>query len=220
MINSTEDQINEVVIDSAEHISNKINDAIATLDRNIAFVSNCDNKTSIVLTAMGVFLTIILTNDGLVTIFNIVKTCISQKNFCNILFLLCFIVSIGVLLFGFYNLCSVLIARTKNTASSNSNIFFSGIIKNGNRVAYRGKFITMTQEEYLDDLISEIYINAEIATIKYRKYNVGFKCSTIGFIAFVVMLLIGIEYTFIADEEVKLCHFMITEKEKIELSQY
>lgn len=192
MIISTQDQKNEVVPESSEHISTKINDAIATLDRNIAFVSNCDNKTSIVLTAMGVFLTIILTNDGLDAIFKIVKTCISQKNFCNILYLMCFIVSLGVLLFGFYNLCSVLIARTKNTAPSNSSIFFSGIIKNSNRDSYHERFITMTQEEYLDDLISEIYINAEIATIKYKKYNVGFKCLMIGFIVFVIMLLIGI----------------------------
>ena len=192
MMISTEVKDNEIVSEHSEDISNKINDAIATLDRNIAFVSNWDNKTSIVLTAMGVFLTIILTNDGLVTIFYIVKTCISQKNFCNIFYLICSMISIGVLLFGFYNLCSVLIARTKNTTPSNSSIFFSGIIKNGNRDSYREKFITMTQEEYLDDLISEIYINAEIATIKYKKYNVGFKCSIIGFIAFVVMLLIGI----------------------------
>ncbi len=189
---STEVKDNEIMSEHSEHISSKINDAIATLDRNIAFVSNCDNKTSIVLTAMGVFLTIILTNDGLVTIFNILKTCISQKNFCNILYLMCFIVSIGVLLFGFYNLCSVLIARTKNTVPLNSNIFFSGIIKNGNRDSYRERFITMSQEEYLDNLISEIYINAEIAAVKYKKYNVGFKCSIIGFIAFVIILLIGL----------------------------
>lgn len=192
MVISTKAQNDELVSESSEQINNKINDAIATLDRNIAFVSNCDNKTSIVLTAMGVFLTIILTNDGVVTIFNIVKTCISQKNFCNIFYLMCFMVSIGVLLFGFYNLCSVLIARTKNTSPLNSSIFFSGIIKNGNRDLYRERFITMTQEEYLDDLISEIYINAEIATVKYKKYNVGFKCSIIGFIAFVLMLLIGL----------------------------
>lgn len=189
---STKDKNNEIILDYSEHIDSKINTAITTLERNITFVSNCDNKTSIVLTAMGVLLTIILTNDGMVTIFSIVKSCITQKNFCTIFYMVCFAISIGVLLFGFYNLCSVLMARTKNPTSLKSRIFFSGIIENGNKISYRERFLSMTQEEYLDELIAEIYINAEIATIKYKKFNVGFKSSIIGFIAFIIMLLIGI----------------------------
>lgn len=188
----TEDKNIELTLCDTEELNSKINNAILTLERNITFVSNCDNKTSIVLTSMGVLLTIILTNDGMKTIFDIIKNCIIQKNFCNIFYLICFAISIGVLLFGFYNLCSVLIARIKNPDAPNSKIFFSGIVKNDSKNAYKERFINMTQDEYLDELISEIYINAKIATIKYKKYNVGFKCSIIGFVAFVIMLLIGI----------------------------
>ncbi len=192
MIVSTEEKNNELTLGNAEGLDSRINNAISTLERNITFVSNCDNKTSIVLTSMGVLLTIILTNDGMNAIFDIIKNCISQNNFCNIFYLICFAISIGVLLFGFYNLCSVLIARIKNPDAPNSRIFFSGIVKNHSKNAYQERFVNMTQDEYLDELISEIYINAKIATIKYKKYNVGFKCSIIGFVAFVIMLLIGI----------------------------
>ena len=58
-----------------EEIEYKIEKATETLERNIGFISNCDNKTSIVLTALGVLLTIILTNDGLNAIFSIVRSC-------------------------------------------------------------------------------------------------------------------------------------------------
>ena len=176
--------------EKTEELNKKINEAKATLDRNIMFVSNCDSKTSIVLSATGVLLTIILTNDGIKTIFNIIKFCISQKSFCNIMFLLFFAISIALLFIGFYNLCMVLIARTKNT--SESRIFFSGIASFNDKNTYLQKFAAMTPEEYLDELVTEIYANAKIAVIKYKKYNTGFKFTIIGFTLFTVMLLMGI----------------------------
>ena len=84
----------------------------------------------------------------------------------------------------------VLIARTKNT--SESRIFFSGIARFNDKNTYLQKFAAMTPEEYLDELVSEIYVNAKIAAIKYKKYNIGFKFTIIGFTLFAVMLLMGI----------------------------
>ncbi len=179
-----------------EEIEYKIEKATQTLERNIGFISGCDNKTSIILTALGVLLTIILTNDGLNAIFKIINSCVIEKTFCNILYLLCLISSIVILLFGMYKLGSVLIARTKASAkilnSYNSRIFFSGIIKNDNLEQYKKKFYAMNKEELLDELIIEIYINADIATKKYDNYNSGFKLSIVGFLLFVSILLIGI----------------------------
>ena len=54
-------------------IKYKIEIATQTLERNISFVVNCDNKTSIVLAIVGALLTIILTNEGLNEIFCIIK---------------------------------------------------------------------------------------------------------------------------------------------------
>ena len=175
-----------------EELNSKINEAKATLDRNIVFVSNCDSKTSIVLSATGVLLTIILTNNGIETIFNIIKSCISQKNFCNIMFLFFFAISIVLLVIGFYNLCMVLIARTKNASAFKSQIFFSGIANFKDKNTFLQKFASMTPEEYLDELVTEIYANAKIAVIKYKKYNTGFKFTIIGFTLFAVILLMGI----------------------------
>ena len=95
-----------------EDLNYKIEIATQTLDRNIGFVTNCDNKTSIILASFGVLLAIILTNEGLNEIFSIVKTCIAMKTFCNILYLLCLAGATFVLVFGLFNLVSVLAAKT------------------------------------------------------------------------------------------------------------
>ena len=61
--NITEKVIKEDVL-IEQKLDYKIEIAAQTLDRNINFITNCDNKTSIVLATFGVLLTIILTNEG------------------------------------------------------------------------------------------------------------------------------------------------------------
>ena len=174
----------------------KIEIATQTLDRNIGFIANCDNKTSIVLASFGVLLAIILTNEGLNEIFRIIKTCIEARNFCNILYLLCFAGSVFVMLFGMFKLGSVLVAKTSEKAIGRkdelSRIFFVGIRKSGDYEAYHQRFYTMSKEDLLDDLIEQIYINADIASTKYATYNLGLKRATVGFVLFISLLLIGL----------------------------
>ena len=185
----------DTVLDK-EDLNYKIEIATQTLDRNISFVTNCDNKTSIVLASFGVLLAIILTNEGLNEIFNIVKTCIATKTFCNILYLLCLTGAITSMVVGMFNLGSVLVARTSKEANGrkdeNSRIFFVGIRKNGDYKTYNEKFLAMDRESLLNDLIEQIYINADIASTKYASYNLGLRRTAIGFIFFVVLLLLGI----------------------------
>ena len=179
-----------------ENLKYKIEIATQTLDRNIGFVANCDNKISITLAAFGVLLAIILTNEGLNKISNIIKTCIEVKNFCSIFYLVCFAFAIFVMLRGMFNLGSVLVAKTSEEAigrkDENSRIFFAGIRKSGNYKTYNQRFCAMSKEDLLNDLIEQIYINADIASIKYATYNLGLKRISIGFILFIVLLLAGI----------------------------
>lgn len=190
-------QENEKYVDlTKDELDFKIEIATQTLERNISFIASCDNKTSIVLTSIGVLLTIILTNDGLNEIFDIINTCLSIKTYCNLLYALSFAISIVVLGTGIMNLGRVLIAKVSEEASGieakNSRIFFSGIIKNGDFSAYRNLFCSMTKQELLEELIAQIYINANIATQKYKDYNLGLKRTIIGFLMFIALLLIGI----------------------------
>ena len=192
----TDEKVKAETTLSKEELECKIEIATQTLDRNIDFITNCDNKTSIVLAAFGVLLTIILTNEGLNKILNIVKTCIETKTFCNIFYLLCLTSTFFIMMLGMFNLGSVLVARTSEEAigrkDETSRIFFIGIRKNGDYYTYNQKFRTMSKEDLLNDLIEQIYINADIASIKYATYNRGLRRTIIGFTLFVVLLLIGI----------------------------
>lgn len=181
-----------------EDLTQKIDIATQTLERNIGFINSCDSKTSIVLTAIGVLLTIILTNDGLAAIFQIVTRSASGKTFCDVLYLVGLAASVCMLMIGIWKLVSVLIAKTEpltkiqQSNGGSSMIFFGGILNIGDSSAYRNRFLTMKKEELLDDLISEIYTNAEIATQKYKRYNCGLKLTVCGFVLFILMFLAGI----------------------------
>ena len=124
----------------AADIEFQIEQATQTLERNIGFITTCDNKASVVLTAIGVLLTLIFTNDGLETINQILTSCIKEKTFCSALYLIVFIIVIVAFLFGLYNLIGVLVARTNMKANGtekiDSQIFFSGIAKNANYNIY------------------------------------------------------------------------------------
>lgn len=179
----------------AADIEFQIEQATQTLERNIGFITTCDNKASVVLTAIGVLLTLIFTNDGLETINQILTSCIKEKTFCSALYLIVFIIVIVAFLFGLYNLIGVLVARTNMKANGtekiDSQIFFSGIAKNANYNIYKENFYKLSRQNFLDQLISEIYINAIIAERKYQKYNWGLRLSLVGFILFVSLILIG-----------------------------
>ncbi|MGN0520349.1 MAG: Pycsar system effector family protein [Candidatus Fimenecus sp.] len=193
---TTEEKTREETVLNKEDLEYRIEIATQTLDRNIGFITNCDNKTSIVLAAFGVLLTIILTNEGLNEIFNIVKSCIETKTFCNIFYLVCFAGAIFVWVLGMFNLGSVLVAKTSEETigrkDANSRIFFAGIRKSGDYKAYKQRFYSMRKEDILNDLIEQIYINADIASIKYNKYNLGLRLTIVGFFLFIAVFLIGI----------------------------
>lgn len=192
----TEEKTKNEATPNKEDLEYKIEIATQTLDRNIGFITNCDNKTSIVLAAFGVLLAIILTNEGLNEIFSIVKTCIETKTFCNIFYLVCFAGAIFVMVLGMFNLGSVLVAKTSEEAigrkDENSRIFFAGIRKSGDYKTYNQRFYAMSKEDLLNDLIEQIYINADIASIKYATYNLGLRRTIIGFILFVALLFVGV----------------------------
>ena len=129
---TTKEKTKTETIPEKGELEYRIEIATQTLERNIGFITNCDNKTSIVLASFGVLHAIILTNEGLNEMFHIVNTCIATKTFCSILYLLCFSGAIFVMVLGMFNLGSVLAAKTSEEAmgrkDERSRIFFAGIV--------------------------------------------------------------------------------------------
>jgi len=171
-------------------------DAIDTLERTIGFVRNCDNKASFFLGAFGVILAIVLTTDGINSLIAIVSTAIEQISFCNILYLL-FMVGAGVVtIFGLSNVIKVLgvttVPEKEKGLDCDSKIFFDCIARNANYMTYKNKLYGMSDEEFMNDITSQIYINSCICKEKYKNYKLGFAWSIVGFSAFVVLWIIGV----------------------------
>lgn len=181
------------IMSNTEELEYKIEIATQTLDRNLRFITNCDNKISIILAAVGVLLTIILTNEGINKISDIIKKCLEMKSISSILYLTCLAGVTVILIIGLFILTSALMAKIPNDYSDKkSSIFFAGINNYDNSKVYNDMFCGLNKRSLLNDLLEQIYINADIAAIKYKKYNCGVRTTMIGFALFVVVLIIGI----------------------------
>ena len=169
-------------------------DAIDILNRTIDFVRNCDNKASIFLGIFGVVLTIFLTTEGLDDLISILDAATTQRTFCNVFYLLLMIGSIITTTFGLCQIIKVLGVQVDFSKEegliSDSKVFFECISRN-NYLEYKNKLFTMSDEDFFNDVVSQIYINSRICSDKYRNYKCGFKWSLIGFSGFVVLWVIG-----------------------------
>ena len=164
-----------------------IEDARDTLDRIIGFVSNCDTKASVVLGVLGVMLTIIATDSAISKLLLLIKTAASSGTALSVILLFLLVVAFTAFAFGMLILVSVLVAKT-GTSKNDSKIYFTDIASNKNKTTYKEKVLKQLECDAIDDLISQIYINAVICDKKFKKYKLGLKFTLIGGAMFIILI--------------------------------
>ena len=185
------------IVDTLD-VDEQIEEAKASLDRINAWINSCDSKAGIVLALVGVLLTIIFTNDGMAEMYNVLQNIMPPANFCTILYIGILGIATFMLCDGIARLIFTLVARINSNVYNepdlitDSVLFFGKISDKASYQVFQNDVLNMTKEEYLNDLLSQIYINSKIANEKHVNYNKGIKWTIIGFIALVVMFLIGI----------------------------
>ena len=174
----------------------KCNNAVETLNRTIAFVSNCDNKASIILAVLGVIVTVILSSGDMSLVYSKV---IDSEGGLSIYFLIlfsAFLIFACIILYGTWQLVLVLTAKIdcdeykQVEMDMNSLIFFDHICQKNTYAQYKDRFSNMTDEEYLNDILSQIYINSIIVRNKYRRYSTGLRFSMIGILGFSILFIV------------------------------
>ena len=177
-------------------ISELIPHAETTLDRIIGFINNSEGKTGITLTMVGVILTIIFTLGGE----NIMKMFSEAWN--NLepitgMFLVLFSLSFAFTLFGIYKLTKVLTPRLSvkihedEMFEKDSKIFFGRIASNNERYSqFRNKLLDYSDEDYLNDLWSQIYINSKICTKKFNYFYHGIRITIPSLLAMLAITVI------------------------------
>lgn len=173
-------------------------DLYKILDKNISWIENCDSKTSIALGAIGVAIALFLSSDYIVIVKKIFNFMKSEMSILSIAYLVILCLSGCIIIGGLVFLAKVLFAKTNDdefkslAANNNSLIFFSTVSKIKEFQTYRKLVNKCSDEEYRDDLISQILICAHICDKKFKNYKTGLFLSLVGFGSFLSFLFIGI----------------------------
>lgn len=180
----------------------KIEEAKFILQNNIEWIKNCDEKASIVLALVGVILTITLTSDCTKTFIEIIKANIKRMLSWDSIFLVAIVINLLVILFGIKFLYSALKAKLDYNSfkldglAKSSVIYFGTIEKHDEYMKYKSFVLNISDEEYLNDLYSQIYINSKIAKEKFYNYNKGISIITIGTFVLLILILFVVGYYF------------------------
>lgn len=155
------------------------------LDRNIDFVRTSDTKASIILSVYGVILALLLSYDNLIHF----KKIFEKASWCYIVLV---IIAFCIVILGIYYLFRVINAKVDGAVYPQSRIFFGGIVSYKTCNSYENSFQSYSRDEFRKDLFSQIYINAEIADLKFYRYKAGLFISLLGFSFLIILWLVGI----------------------------
>ena len=147
----------------------QIEEAKASLDRINGWINSCDSKAGTVLALTGVLLTIIFTNDGVAEMYNVLQSIIPPVNFCTVLYIGFLGISVLTLCYGIARLITTLIARIdaniyqQPEMITDSVLFFGKISDRASYQIFQNDILSIKKEDYLKDLLSQVYINSKIA---------------------------------------------------------
>lgn len=163
------------------------------------WISNCDTKSSILLAFYGVLLTVVFTSEITCKISTTLSMTANLNdiglteimNFISLISIIVFFVCSFLCLLFVYNTLKARInadAYSQPELKTDSNIFF---LKISNKTYIDFKRVTNTEEneDYLNDLNSQIYINSKIATQKFKAYNKSLLFGFLGLISLGLYLL-------------------------------
>ena len=144
------------------------------------WISNCDTKSSFILTFYGVVLTIIFTSEVGREMTNTFCYSIAKDiNYEYVKNCLLLLVTIGFFITSavtFYQIYLTLKGRIdpkiyqQNLLKTNSNVFF-GSIASKTFEDFENQSNNELDSIYLNDLNSQVFINANIVTEKFKHYN-------------------------------------------------
>lgn len=168
------------------------------LDRNTAWIENCDSKTSIILGSFGVIVGIFLATDYVSKFKSIFCHIASNVTLWTVVYIIFCFFAISLILAGCICWITALFARVNLNEFSNrgiksdSLIFFSSIARHQSLSSYKQKLKKCETSQMEDDLISQIYICSIICDKKFKYYKLGLLLASTGLILFVVLFVIGL----------------------------
>lgn len=137
------------------------------LNRTIEFINSCDTKASIIITLVGILMTVLPT----IFVGDVIRIKNSDIQLCNRWCIAYFViagVSMVFMIIIMIMLIVVLFARTQN--KRNSKMFFGNISKK-ELSEYEEEMVRLNDDELFSDLIQQIHNNSIICDKKFRYFN-------------------------------------------------
>lgn len=174
------------------------NDLTQRLDRHLDWIKSCDTKASIVIAGAGIFLTIFTAEHSIDMLNQILSQTIENINFSNFLYLTLFFVFWGMFIYGAYSLIRVLVPMMKKEVliyqqdTRSDSLYYFESIDDKKYLEFKQKMIDETPEDEIEDLLTQIYINAKVCSAKYSFYRRGIRLTFIGIAGILVLYTVGI----------------------------
>ena len=169
-------------MDEREQAMIMTNDRIPKLEndlsRIISFNENCDNKSSIVMGGVLAISALIVGLNGSSFSDYYRNNDISVPG--AIVFVLLVISMISIIVGLSFIICSLFARMGIGDHDNADSLIFYGSIASKGCDGYRESVSSRTDDDYVSDLMDQIYINSVICTRKYRMYNTGLSFSVSG----------------------------------------
>lgn len=181
-------------------INNSLNksDLLQRLDRHLEWIKSCDTKASIVIAGAGIFLSRFTAEHSINMLNQIFAQSINNINFSNFLYLSLFLLFWGLFVYGSYCLIRVLVPMMKKEViifqqdTHADSLYYFESIDDKKYSEFREKMINESPEAELEDLLTQIYINAKICSSKYKFYKKGIRSTFIGIAGIIILYAVGI----------------------------
>lgn len=171
-----------------------INEAKDTLERVNSWITQCDQKSGIMLGIIGVAFSIMISLDFIKTYKDVIIS--GWEYWYGKVLIIAIVLAFFAVVIGTLFLIRTLIPITDNKLfkelyiNTRSKIYFDSISKYDSFKEYKDKFTHFRKQDYINDLLSQVYINSQIASKKYKAYKMGMIISLIGFTAFAVLTIL------------------------------
>jgi hypothetical protein len=178
-----------------------IQDKINTLDRMIGWVENCDTKATVMTALVGVFVSVIFTSSFITDSLHKLVAPISiywktGSGYFNLFCAVKLVIFIGMttcFLFALFALLKSLTAKTSSKQTGDSHVKTHSLIHYGSIQMksyndFKSNTLSETEEDILEDVLSQIYINSKRCQEKFDDYNKSIKFIRIGIVLFVLFV--------------------------------
>lgn len=178
---------------------NKYDERNQLLDRTTNWIASFDTKSSLLLTVIGISFSVLVSADTIDMAQESFTHAFYPKqddhNFLDwleVIMLSAFLILSAKSLIHIYFTLKARMLKEKHRQEGlevNSSLFFMDIA-DSSYLDFKRKLNDMPEEQYLNELESQIFINSWISAIKYRNYSASVRAFSYSILALVIFLLL------------------------------